>query len=114
MGVFAASRSRLIFVASLAVAGWFTYSAVSGWLENRQIAHEETAARAAVQQLEEKKAYLQGVRDYASSDAYVEQEARRQLGYVRDGEIGFAVVSPPAPPGTPAPAGNWWERLFPR
>ena len=63
--------------------------------------------------LVEKKQYLQAVKDYVSSDAYIEQQARRQLGYVRDGEIGFAVVSPP-PVQTAQPSGDWWERLFPR
>ena len=41
------------------------------------------------------------------------QEARRQLGYVRDGEVPFVVVSP-ALPDDSKPAGDWWERLFPR
>ena len=114
MNWFAGSRSRLIFAACLLLAGWFTYTAVAGRIRNEQIDAEHAAALAEVRELEEKKAYLQGVIDYVSSDAYVEQEARRELGFVRDGEIAFAVVSPKPAEDEEKPAGHWWERLFPR
>ena len=64
-------------------------------------------------QLEAEKAYLQAVKDYVSSDAYVEQEARRRLGYIRDGEVPFVVISPAPQPQTETD-GPWWQRLFPR
>ncbi len=95
------------------LACYFTYSAVSGAIQNHRLDQERRDAEQQVRLLEEKKGYLQAVKEYVSSDAYVEQEARRQLGYTREGEIGFAIVSPPAPAGTAA-AGDWWQRLFPR
>lgn len=113
MTVFRKSRGRFIFLAGLGLACYFIYSAVSGAVQNHQLDQQRSDAEREVRQLEEKKAYLRAVKDYVSSDAYVEQEARRQLGFTREGEIAFAVVSPPAPVPTTA-AGDWWQRLFPR
>ena len=66
-----------------------------------------------VQVLEDNRAYLQAVKDYVASDAYVEQQARRQLGYVRPGEIPFVVTGPELPKDANR-TGEWWQRLFPR
>jgi cell division protein FtsB len=74
---------------------------------------EQTEVQVSVTELEETKAYLEGVRSYAGSDLYVEQEARRRLGYVRDGEVPFVVKSPPLEENEDT-QGTWWERLFPR
>ena len=113
MTVFRKSRGRIVFLAGVMLACYFTYSAGSGAIQNHRLDQERRDAEQQVRLLEEKKGYLQAVKEYVSSDAYVEQEARRQLGYTREGEIGFAIVSPPAPAGTAA-AGDWWQRLFPR
>jgi cell division protein FtsB len=107
------SKGRLLFLVCLVLAGYFTYTAASDALRNHQLATEQRAAEQNRSNLEAKKQYLQAVKDYVSSDAYVEQQARRQLGYVRDGEISFAVISPP-PSETAQPSGDWWQRLFPR
>ncbi|MCZ2111651.1 MAG: septum formation initiator family protein [Dehalococcoidia bacterium] len=108
------SRARLLFFGCLAVAGYFAYVAIGGAIHNQQLARERDEAAQQVTALKEKKAYLEGVRSYAASDAYVEQQARRQLGYVREGEIPFVVISPALTnTGQPA-AGEWWQRLFPR
>jgi len=113
MTVFRKSRGRIIFLAGVALACYFIYSAVSGAVQNHRLDQDRRDAEQQVRDLQDKKAYLQAVKDYVSSDAYVEQEARRQLGYTKDGEIAFAIVSPPAPAATAA-AGDWWQRLFPR
>ena len=113
MGSVLQSRARLVFLGCLLVAGYFAYDAIGGAIHNHQLSNERSQAAAEVSALEAKKAYLEGVRQYAASDAYVEQEARRQLGYIRPGEVPFVVVSPPAPDATVA-SGEWWERLFPR
>jgi cell division protein FtsB len=63
--------------------------------------------------LEAQKEYLLAIRSYVASDAYVEQEARRQLGYIRDGEVPFVVLSPALEEGA-RPKGSWWQRLFPK
>lgn len=113
MTSFTRSRGRLFFVVCLVLAGYFTYSAAADTMRNHQIARDERQASRLRDQLEEKKAYLQAVKNYVGSDAYVEQQARRQLGFVRDGDVAFAVVSPP-PREEAKPSGDWWQRLFPR
>lgn len=113
MTYFAKSRARFFFLACLIVAGYFAYSAVAGALRTHQLEEQRVAAEQQLAALEARKAYIIGVRDYVSSDQYVEQVARRQLGYIRPGEIPFVVVSPPVPPED-QPTGEWWERLFPR
>lgn len=113
MGRFAEGRSRLLFIACLGVAGYFVFTAVTGVINNHQLAAERREEAVLTAELEDKKAYLEAVRNYVASDAYVEQEARRQLGYTRSGEIPFVVLSP-APKEEGDPKGEWWQRLFPR
>lgn len=107
------SRSRLVFFACLVIAGYFLYTAAVGALRANQLGNDREQAEREVAALAEKKKYLEAVRDYVASDAYVEQEARRQLGYVRDGEVPFVVISPALDEGA-RPTGEWWQRLFPR
>lgn len=107
------SRARLVFLGCVVVAGYFVYVAIAGAVHNHQLAGERSAAAQEVKDLENKKAHLGAVLQYVGSDAYVEQQARRQLGYTRDGEIPFVVISPPLKEDQ-APAGDWWQRLFPR
>lgn len=95
------------------IAGYFLYTAAVGALRANQLGNDREQAEREVAALAEKKKYLEAVRDYVASDAYVEQEARRQLGYVRDGEVPFVVISPPLDEGA-RPTGEWWQRLFPR
>lgn len=114
MGIFRNSRSRLFFLVCLAIAGYFTYSAAIGAFRTHQLTQEEREASRQVEALREKKAYLEAVKAYVASDAYVEQEARRQLGYVREGEVPFVVVSPPLKQESQPDSGDWWQRLFPR
>lgn len=114
MRIFGERRARLLFFGCLVVAGYFSYVAISGAIHNRRLADERDNAAEQVAVLKDKKAYLEGVRNYVSSDAYVEQQARRQLGYIREGEIPFVVISPALPNNSQQPIGEWWQRLFPR
>lgn len=113
MGALTTTRTRLLIVLCLAVAGYGLYTAATGWYRNSQLESDRTAAEQRVRALEEEKAYLEAVRAYVASDAYVEQQARRQLGYARDGETVFVVSSPPVEQGREQ-SGSWWQRLFPR
>lgn len=113
MGVFSRSRSRLLFVACLVVAGYFVFIALTGVIQNHRLADQRKEEAALTAELAGEKAYLEAVRNYVASDAYVEQEARRQLGYTRYGEVPFVVTSP-APKDDGPPTGKWWQRLFPR
>ncbi|WP_322795988.1 septum formation initiator family protein [Tepidiforma sp.] len=107
------TRTRLAVIACVAVALYFVYTAAIGAYRTQQLNESRREAEAEVRELEAQKAYLEAVRAYVASDAYVEQEARRRLGYVREGEIPFVVISPPAEQQE-QPTGTWWERLFPR
>jgi cell division protein FtsB len=107
------SRGQLVFLVCLLVAVYFAYTATTGWYRNHQLAEQRDRAEAQLRDLEAKQAYLEAVLEYVSSDDYVEQQARRQLGYIRPGEVPFIVTGPePAPQD--AAEGDWWERLFPR
>jgi cell division protein FtsB len=106
-------RGRVLFAACLVFACYFVYTAAAGAFRTHQLAEDRDAVRAEVEALEQQVKHLTAVRDYVASDLYVEQEARRQLGYVRDGEIPFVVISPPLEEND-QPKGEWWERLFPR
>lgn len=107
------NRARAAFAVCLLVALYFAYTAAVGAIRSHQLSEDEAAAREELVQLRDQKAYLEAVLEYVSSDAYVEQEARRELGYVRDGEVPFVVTSPP-PEEQQTSGGTWWERLFPR
>lgn len=113
MGLFVQSRSRLLFVACLVVAGYFVFTAATGVIQNHRLGDQREKEAVHTAELNGKKAYLEAVRNYVASDAYVEQEARRQLGYTRADEIPFVVISP-APKEDGQPTGEWWQRLFPR
>ena len=113
MGALQGTRTRLGVIACLVVAGYFAYTAATGCIRNQQLNDDRARAELRLQELEDRKAYLEAVRDYVASDAYVEQQARRQLGYIRDGEVPFVVTSPLGQDAE-TPTGSWWERLFPR
>lgn len=112
MTSFTRSRAKLAFVLCLLLAGYFAYTAVAGAIRTHQLTESQAQDLQEIRELEARKAYLAGVREYVASDEYVEQQARRLLGYVRPGEVPFVVISPPAPDGDEG--GDWWERLFPR
>ncbi len=97
----------------LLMAGYFVYTASSGTVRQRQQNEDHQAAVAEIEDLRSRRDHLRAVYVYVVSDAYVEQAARRQLGYIREGEIPFVVLSP-APTADQQFVGEWWERLFPR
>ena len=107
------SRSRLLFFGCLVVASYFTYSAVGGAIRTHQLAQEQSQDAADAVKLKQELAYIQAVKNYVSSDDYVEQQARRQLGYIKPGEVPYVVISPPIK-ASAITSGQWWERLFPR
>lgn len=113
MNLLPRSRGQLVFLVCLGVAMYFSYTAAVGWYRNHQLAEQRDRAEAQLRILEDKEAYLEAVLQYVSSDDYVEQQARRQLGYIRPGEVPFIVIGP-EPVQEDVVAGDWWERLFPR
>lgn len=108
-----ANVSRLLFVGCFIIAAYFAFSFVGGWFQGQRVDADKAEATHEVAVLTDKKERLQAVKRYVASDAYIEQEARRQLGYVRAGEIPFVVESPALPADETA-TGEWWQRLFSR
>ncbi|MEO8539245.1 MAG: septum formation initiator family protein [bacterium] len=113
MGALQGTRTRLFIVCCLVVAGYGMYTAATGWYRNAQLDSDRAAAEQRVKELQDRKLYLEAVKNYVASDAYVEQQARRQLGYGREGETVFVVTSPQIKQDLNQ-SGSWWERLFPR
>ena len=107
------SPARILFAVCLLAAGYFTYSAVDGFFESERLRDEQVAATASLAELEWKKEYLSAVKSYVASDGYVEQEARRRLGFIRPGETPFVVEGPPLEDREEHGA-DWWQRLFAR
>lgn len=103
----AASRGRLVFIAAVLVASYFAYDAAVGAIRTYQLDQQRSAAEAELTRLQARREYLRGVLDYVASDAFVEQVARRELGYIREGETPFLVVGPTP---IPIPVGPWWEQ----
>jgi cell division protein FtsB len=91
MDIILRSRARLFFVVCLAVAGYFAYVAVAGAIQNERLAEDRASAQQQLAELEWKKQCLEAVKRYVASDAYVEQEARRRLGYLRQRLVGAPV-----------------------
>jgi cell division protein FtsB len=99
-----------------------------GFTTTRYVVHEynlrEEQARLhrEINQLDRDHAQLVAVRDYLKSDEYIEDVARRVLGFVRPGETLVVVSSSApepaamAPAATPGPvrtpAAAWWKDLF--
>jgi cell division protein FtsB len=113
MGALDTTRTRLLILVCFGVAAYGIYTAAAGWYRNSQLDNDRASAEETVRDLQARKAYLEGVKAYVASDAYVEQQARRQLGMAREGEVVFVVTSP-AIEQDPSSSGSWWERLFPR
>jgi cell division protein FtsB len=113
MGALQGTRTRFLIVLCLLVGGYCMYTATVGWYRNSQLDDDRSAAEERVRELQERKNYIEGVKEYVASDAYVEQQARRQLGFGREGETVFVVTSPPIE-HEPEQSGSWLERLFPR
>ena len=107
------TKTTLFVVVCLLLTAYFVYTASSGAVRQQQQNEDHEAALAEIERLESQRDHLLAVYDYVISDAYVEQAARRDLGYIREGETAFIVLSPP-PPADQQAAGEWWERLFPR
>ena len=107
------TKTTLFLLVCLLLAGYFVYTASSGTVRQRQQNEDHEAALAEIENLQSRRDHLLAVYDYVVSDAYVEQAARRELGYIREGEAAFVVLSPP-PPSDQDLSGEWWERLFPK
>ena len=108
---------RIILVVAAVVVGYLVFTTIITSLKSHGLAQDEGAVRQAIVDLQRQRDDLVAVREYLSSDEYVESVARRVLGMVKPGETRVIVTSPEAdgaqPPAKATPAtGSWWESLF--
>jgi len=109
---------RIILIAAAVVVGYLVFTSVVTGLKSHGLAHDENAVRKNIVDLQKQRDELVSIREYLSSDEYVESVARRVLGLVKPGETRVIVTSPdgeaeqPQTAATPAPVGTWWESLF--
>ncbi|MDP9236347.1 MAG: septum formation initiator family protein [Chloroflexota bacterium] len=105
------------FAAALAI-GSLTYTTTRYFIHNYQLHQDEAQIRRDIAGLDSDHQRLLAVRDYLSSDEYIEDIARRTLGLVRPGETLVVVSGNGASPTTEplaqhTPGAGWWKGLFP-
>ncbi len=108
---------RIILVAAAVIAGYLLFTTVTTALTSHSLAQDEASVRRQIAELDRQHDELVSVREYLSSDEYIESVARSVLGLVKPGETRVIVTSPEADAGTPQTAptptdGAWWESLF--
>jgi cell division protein FtsB len=101
------SPTQLLFLGVIAVLLFFIASYIGRDLEYRAAVAElqRWEARLSVEQT--RGARLQQELEWVQGDAYLEEAARRELGWVRRGDtlvVAVSVASTPVPPSTPAAA----------
>jgi len=113
------SVPRVILLAAAVVVGYLLFTTASTALKSYRLAGDEQEARQQIAELDSDYQKLQAVRDYLSSDEYIEGVARRMLGLVKPGETLVKISSPEGEADKPEgadqrqPAGQtWWESLF--
>ncbi|MDI6856968.1 MAG: septum formation initiator family protein [Dehalococcoidia bacterium] len=110
---------RTIVIVAAVVVGYLLFSTVNATLNSYRLAGDEEKARRDIAELEARYEKLVAIREYLSSDEYIEGMARRMLGLVKPGETLVKVTSPQGETGpidgtpTPEPGDRaWWEELF--
>lgn len=112
------SVPRFILLAAAVVVGYLLFTAAGTALKSYRLAGDEQEARQQIAELDSEYQELQAIRDYLSSDEYVESAARRMLGLVKPGETLVRVSSAEAEAENPQGADqqhagqSWWESLF--
>ncbi len=92
----------------------FVYAAAQSAAQSYHLRQDERALQVEVNALRQRKAELEGLRTYVSSDAYVEAEARSRFKLVRPGETLVEVDAPSVAPQAVQPGERWWESVFGR
>jgi cell division protein FtsB len=101
------------------VVGYLLFDTVNATLNSYRLAGDEEKAERDIAELESRYQKLLVIREYLSSDEYIESMARRMLGLVKPGETLVKVTSPEGETeeaegdSQEEPGGRtWWEELF--
>jgi cell division protein FtsB len=108
---------RIILMAAAVIVSYLIFTTIATTLKSHGLASDENNVRQEIAGLHQQRDELVSIREYLSSDEYVESVARRVLGLVKPGETRVLVTSPESasepPPAEATPmAGTWWESLF--
>jgi len=103
---------RLIIGVTLVAVFYFVFAGVTGAFRNQQLDGRKDALEQEIAQLEQDRTQLEAVREYLTSDEYIERAARSQLGLVRPGELGVVIVAPTPDEDKNDVATPWWKRFF--
>jgi cell division protein DivIC len=108
------STTKVVIMVAALIAVYFVVGGALNAVRSHQLSEEETRLQADIDDLNARYARLQALKQYLNSDEYIESVARRELGLVRKGEIGFVAIST-VPSPTPAPGEEpelWWDVLI--
>lgn len=106
--------ARIIFSFTAVVVVYFLATFAVNAIRGHQLNAQEDRLQSEIADIQGRYDRLVALEQYLKSDEYIEEVAREQLGYVKQGEIGFiAISSQPTP--TPAPGAQsdlWWDTLI--
>lgn len=110
---------HFIILLTALVLAYFSFTAADNFLRAYQLERQQESLEQEIASLQETSRQLEALRDYLTSDEYIELAARQQLGWVRPGEVAVVVVTPEGTgtaanrqpsPSAPQP---WWKAFFP-
>jgi len=109
------SPLQVLLLLVLTVALYFVAGFSGQIYQTRQIAQQTRDLRAQIKHLQSEHATLTQAVSQAGTPAFVEQQARDQLGMIRPGDVPVVIVNapkptPPASPTAPAPAPTHWQQ----
>ena len=103
---------RSLYISLLLVVGFVVYSGVDGLLQASSLDVRIAETRSEIVELRTEADQLAALIAWLDSDAYIEQIAREDLGFVRPGEEAFGIRAPTRSSlefaRTP-----WWDNLLP-
>lgn len=106
--------ARIIFTFTALVVVYFLFAFAFNAIRGHQLGAQESRLEAEINDLESRHDRLVALEQYLKSDEYIEEVAREELGYVKQGEVGFIAISS-RPTATPEPGTLpelWWDSLI--
>lgn len=108
--------TRLIMAAAAVIAVYFLVAGGINTIRARQLREQESRLEADIGDLQSRYDRLEALKRYLSSDEYIESVARRELGLVKQGEVGIVAIStvptPTPEPGADGDSSLWWDTLI--
>ena len=104
----------MVFAVAALLLVLFVYSGLQSLAQSSRLSEQRRVLESEVATLTTQLAELQGLRDYISSEEYVEAVARTRFGLVRPGETAVIVDAPVALRRPRVAGERWWEALFER